>query len=141
MAQARSQFGPVGFLIRWIGALVLVGLSFNPAGYSYYHWLAGSGEQMLPLKALAGVVLVIGAVIYLRATVRSLGWLGIGLTLALLGTLVWLLVDMRWLDLGATGVGGWIAVVITATVLAVGMSWSHIRRRLSGQLDTDDVDE
>jgi len=26
-------------------------------------------------------------------------------------------------------------------ILAVGMSWSHIRRRLSGQADMDDVDE
>jgi hypothetical protein len=26
-------------------------------------------------------------------------------------------------------------------VLATGMSWSHIRRRLSGQADVDDVDE
>lgn len=141
MAQARLQFGPLGFLVRWLGALLLVGLCFNPAGYSYFHWLKSSGEQMLPLKALAGVLLLIGAVIYLRATVRSLGWIGIGLTLGLLGTLVWLLVDLRWLNLSATGVGGWLAVVITATVLAVGISWSHIRRRLSGQLDTDDVDE
>lgn len=141
MARARTQFGPLGFLVRWFGALLLVGLTFNPAGYSYFHWLKGSSEQQLPLKALAGVVLLIGAVVYLRATLRSLGWLGIALTLALLGTMVWLLVDLDWLNLSATGVGGWLAVVITATVLAVGMSWSHIRRRLSGQLDTDDVDE
>jgi len=29
---------------------------------------------------------------------------------------------------------------VFACVLAVGMSWSHIRRRVSGQFDTDDVD-
>ncbi len=141
MAQERRHFGPLNFLFRWGGALVLVGLIFNPVGYSYYHWLRDSGSEMLPLKVLAGVALLILAVIYLRATLRSLGWIGITLTLALLGALIWVLVDLRWLDLGASGVGGWLAVVISATVLAVGMSWSHIRRRLSGQLDTDEVED
>jgi hypothetical protein len=28
-----------------------------------------------------------------------------------------------------------------AAIMATGMSWSHIRRRMSGQLDVDDVDE
>ncbi len=141
MAQARGQFGPLGFLFRWIGALLLVGLSFNPAGYSYFHWVTDGGERMLPWKVLAGVVLLTVAVVYLRATLRSLGWLGIALTLGLLSALVWVLIDLEWLDLRASEVGGWLAVVIVATVLAVGMSWSHVRRRLSGQLDTDDVDE
>jgi Family of unknown function (DUF6524) len=30
---------------------------------------------------------------------------------------------------------------VVATILAIGMSWSHVRRRLSGQADVDDVDE
>ena len=137
----RKSFGPVSFGLRWLFALLLVGLVFNPTGFSYYHWLADGGREMLPQKFIAGVVLLIGAIIYLRATWRSIGWLGISLVLALLGGLVWLLVDMGWLDLGAADVVGWLTIVISSTILAVGMSWSHIRRRLSGQLDTDDVDE
>ena len=34
----------------------------------------------------------------------------------------------------------WLAalvLVLLATILAVGLSWSHIRRRLSGQVDMD----
>ena len=30
---------------------------------------------------------------------------------------------------------------IKDTILAIGLSWSHVRRRLSGQVDVDDVDE
>jgi len=30
---------------------------------------------------------------------------------------------------------------VAATILAIGLSWSHVRRRLSGQTDVDDVDE
>ena len=33
------------------------------------------------------------------------------------------------------------ALTIISIVLTVGMVWSHIRRRLSGQADVDDVDE
>jgi hypothetical protein len=29
---------------------------------------------------------------------------------------------------------------VVAIVMAVGMSWSHFRRRMSGQVDTDEVD-
>jgi hypothetical protein len=35
----------------------------------------------------------------------------------------------------------WIGLVMVATILAIGMSWSHVRRRLTGQADVDDVDE
>ena len=33
-----------------------------------------------------------------------------------------------------------LVLIIISAVLAVGMSWSHINRRLSGQVDTDEVD-
>ena len=141
MDRSTQNFGTLNFVIRWIGALLLVGLIFNPAGYSYFHWIRSGGEQMLPLKMLAGIALLIAVLIYLRATFRSIGWIGITLTLGFLGALVWLLVDLRWLNLGSSGAVGWLTVVICATVLAVGMSWSHIRRRISGQLDTDDTDD
>jgi len=35
----------------------------------------------------------------------------------------------------------WVVLVIVSLLLAIGMSWSHIRRRLTGQVDIDDVDE
>ncbi|MGB5773274.1 MAG: DUF6524 family protein [Sedimenticolaceae bacterium] len=32
-------------------------------------------------------------------------------------------------------------LVLLSAILAVGMSWSHIRRRLTGQIDVDEVDD
>jgi hypothetical protein len=29
---------------------------------------------------------------------------------------------------------------VLAGVLAIGMSWSHVRRKLSGQYDTDEIE-
>jgi len=33
-----------------------------------------------------------------------------------------------------------VPVLVLSLILATSMSWSHIRRRLSGQLDVDDVE-
>ncbi len=136
---ASSPLGFSGFALRWLAALGLTGAIFNPTGYSYFHWLNDSLTQQLPLKVMAGIVLLIGLVIFLRATWRSIGVLGIVLVMALMAALVWLLVDLSWLRLDGGSVLTWVALVIVATVLAVGMSWSHVRRRITGQIDGDDV--
>jgi hypothetical protein len=34
-----------------------------------------------------------------------------------------------------------VAELILSVVMAVGMSWSHVQRWLSGQVDVDDVEE
>ena len=58
----------------------------------------------------------------------------------------WVLINDRWyyyglLDTEETTVMTYIVLVLIATVMAVGISWSHVRRRVSGQADMDDVDE
>ncbi|MDH3474021.1 MAG: DUF6524 family protein [Rhodospirillales bacterium] len=154
---ARPSFSPASFLLRWLVALVLVFGTFNPTDYSYYHWVFGFGDAegvaegggpaggglggSLPLKILVGVALAILYVIYLRATWRSIGPIGIALAAALLGALVWLMIDIGLLNLDRPTVMTWVILFILATVLAIGISWSHIRRRVTGQADMDDVDE
>ena len=71
----------------------------------------------------------------------SMGWLGIILEIALFGSLVWLFVDLGWLSLSTEGNIAWVVLVALSLILAVGMSWSHIRRRLSGQFDVDEKDD
>ena len=43
----------------------------------------------MPLKVLAGILLLILYLIYLRATWRSIGPIGVSLAAALLATLIW----------------------------------------------------
>jgi membrane protein DedA with SNARE-associated domain len=71
----------------------------------------------------------------------SMGWLGITLGAALFGCLVWLMVDQGWLSLDSEGMIAWVVLVILSLILATGMSWSHIRRRMSGQFDVDEKDD
>ena len=36
---------------------------------------------------------------------------------------------------------GWVGImVVISDVLATGISWSHIRRRMTGQVDVDEVE-
>ncbi len=150
---ARPSFSLVSFLLRWLVALVLVFATFNPTDYSYYRWVVGMDGGMdagmdggmdggnLALKALAGVVLVILYVIYLRATWRSIGPIGVMLAATFLGALIWVTIDFGLLNLDRPTIMTWVLLFVLATILAVGISWSHIRRRVTGQADIDDVDE
>lgn len=137
----RSKFNATSFLLRWLVALILVFATFNPTDYSYYRWMIGLNGENLALKALIGVVLVILYVIYLRATWRSIGPIGVSLAAAFLGALIWVAIDFGLLNLAQPTIMTWILLFVLSTILAVGISWSHIRRRVAGQADIDDVDE
>lgn len=142
---AKQDFSWLNFFIRLLFALILVYATYNPSGYSVYHWaseaLAADPVAISPPLALSAVVLLIGWTVYLRATFRSLGLFGLALALAFFGIIVWWLIDLGWLDVNNVSIFTYIALFIMAAILATGMSWSHIRRRISGQADMDDIDE
>jgi Family of unknown function (DUF6524) len=130
-----------GFLLRFIFALMLVMLTYNPSGYSYSHWIENNFSSFGPLLGLAGMSLIIGWVIYLRATFRSLGLIGLILATLFFSSILWLFIDRGWLGLNNVTAMSWVILVLISAVLAVGISWSHIRRKWSGQIDSDDVDD
>ncbi len=138
----HKSFGATDFLWRLIAALVLVLLTFNPGGYSYFHWfkaaLAGEGAQAL--HYFMGVILLVGWSIFLIATGRSLGTFGTILSAALIGTGIWLLTDVGIISADSATAVTWLVLIALAILLAVGLSWAHIWRRLSGQLEVDDTD-
>jgi len=129
------------YLLRLIFALVLVFATYNPSGYSYYHWATENLGSIDPLVVLAGVALLIGWVMFIRATLRSLGTIGIILAVAFFGTIIWLVIDRGWLSADNVKVLTYLALFLLSAILATGMSWSHIRRRMSGQIDVDDIEE
>ena len=63
------------------------------------------------------------------------------LALALFAALIWLIVSWGWVTLSNTGAIVWIALVVLALILAVGMSWSHLYQRWSGQATVEDADD
>jgi len=135
-----NKFGWDEFLYRFVAALVLVFATYNPEGYSYYHWALENIETMTIVKAFIGVTLLIGWVILLRATLGSLGLIGLVLALSFFGLGTWALVDFFELDLKNLTVLSYLIEFVLSFVLSIGVSWSHVRRRVSGQVDTDEIE-
>ena len=131
----------MGFILRWLTALALLAATYNPTDYNYVKWVLGRGEGSISLMVLAGLLLLIGYIIYLRATLRSIGGFGMILVLALVGALLWVLYDFGLLALDNAGLNVWLGLFALSLVLGVGLSWSHVRRALSGQSDVDDIDD
>jgi hypothetical protein len=136
MARNDFTFGSLG--LRFAFSLALVFLTYNPSGYSWVGWLMS--ETPLVYKVAAGVVLLIGWAMFLRATWSSLGGLGTALASAFFGVIIWLLIEWGVLALDDSATFQWVLLFVLSGVLAVGMSWSHIRRKLSGQYDTDEIE-
>jgi hypothetical protein len=125
-ASPRLTLG--GFLARFLLALVVVGATYNPTPYCYYAWVKSTGFDWRPTTAFAGVVLLIGWFICLRLTLRSMGGIGFLLANAFLAALYWLLASWRWLPFDDVAALSWLGMFSVATILAVGMSWTHWRR-------------
>jgi len=69
------------------------------------------------------------------------GTLGVALAALLLGAIIWLLFDIGLLKADSVSAITWISLVCLAAVLAVGVSWSHVWRRVTGQINVEDVDD
>lgn len=135
---ARRDFTIVSFFVRFAFALALVFLTYNPSDYSWIGWL--DSDVAMVYKAVAGIILLIGWVMYGRATWNSLGPIGTLLAGSFFAIIIWLLVEWGLFTLDDATIVQWVVLFIVAGVLAVGMSWSHVRRRLSGQYDTDEIE-
>ncbi|NNJ98078.1 MAG: hypothetical protein HKP12_13070 [Gammaproteobacteria bacterium] len=135
-----SRFGWDSFLIRFIFATVIVFATYNPEGASYYDWIREEFPTFTVYKAFVGVLLIIGWIILIRATIGSLGAIGIILAVAFFGLLIWLMFDVFNIPTDSVRVVSYIIQVMIICVLSIGVSWSHIRRRISGQVDTDEIE-
>jgi multidrug transporter EmrE-like cation transporter len=125
--------------------LLLVYATWNPLGKSFVHWVilplvgrGGDAAASAPVKLLLAILLVIGWTIFLQATRRALGLAGAVLIAALCGAIIWLLTSWKVLALRGDAIAHAVLVSV-AILLTVGMSWSHLSRRLTGQIDADTV--
>ncbi len=136
-----NSFGADSFFMRWVLAVILVFGTYNPTPFSYVGWLLSEGFSFGPLPALAGLLLLSLWILFLRATFLSMGWLGITLGAAIFASMLWLLIDLGLLSLESTSMLTWLSLVVLSLLLGLGISWSHMRRRLTGQIDVDDVED
>jgi len=133
MAREGITWGGIG--IRFLFALFLVFATYNPDEYSFYHWSINNWQSDTALTALIGVVLLIGWAIFIRATLQSLGFIGLILATAFFGSLIWVIIDWGIIPTDNIKLLTYIVLFIASWILATGISWSFIRRKISGQYD------
>lgn len=144
---ASAGFSWSGFIARLAGALLLVFATYNPEGWSYFHWVfrprpgeTGLLHGFTPIKAFAGLGLVALWVVFLQATRRSLGAGGALLVTGLFGCTIWAMIYYGVISPTSSKAIAHIILIAVSLVLAIGLSWSHVTRKLTGQMDTDTVD-
>jgi len=90
---------PAGILVRMLAVALLISGTYNPSGYSYYHWAVHGAAGHWASKAVVGQLIVVALVFCTQATMRSLGLL-LGIPLVLLfGAGIWLLSNWGIVDL------------------------------------------
>jgi len=127
---------PIGILVRMLAVLFLVAATYNPSGYSYYHWAFRGSTDYWALKIFLGLLVIFGYVFCVYATWRSLRIMLSVPLLLLIVTSLWLLSDWGVIDLS-----DWLQRTLAlesslVVLLGTGVSFSLIRYRLSGQLDS-----
>lgn len=141
---ATSGMTAAGFLWRFVAALALVLFTYNPSGYSAWHWIrtaVGPDAEFGPLHLLLIGVLAAGWAVFLIATWRALGALGSVIAGLIVCALIWLFYDVGLLESNTVSAITWISLVALSAVLAVGVSWSHLWRRITGQFNVEDVND
>ncbi len=128
-----------GFLARWILAFGLLTASYNPTRWNYWLWSRENFSAETPMVVLGGLLLLTGYIIYLRATLRSIGLIGMGLVAAIVAASVWVLLDQGFVSLASPDIKVWITLIGLSFLLGIGLSWSHVRRAITGQSDMDDL--
>ena len=133
----NARISWLGVLVRLVGALAVVLLTYNPTGYSFYHWTLRDFANITAVKAFAGALLLVGWVICIRTALVSLGAIGLFLSALVLGTLIWVLTDYGILNPDRPSVGTWISLIAIGIILGIGLSWSLLRSRVTGQVEVD----
>ncbi|MEM1411734.1 MAG: DUF6524 family protein [Pseudomonadota bacterium] len=136
-----NTVGPVGFFSRWLFSLLLVLGTYNPTGYSFIGWTLGEETEFGPLIVIVGLLLLIGWIFLVKTTFDALGWLGVTLGAALFAAIIWFFIDIGWISMESTGVLTWLVLIVISLILAAGMAWSFFKRRLTGQINVDDVED
>jgi lysylphosphatidylglycerol synthetase-like protein (DUF2156 family) len=136
--------GWLGGVLRAIGPVIVVFLTWNPDGWSYYQWaiqpLVEGNGGFDAVKFLAGTLIIAAWVVILQATRRSMGPLGMLLVAAICAGVIWWLIGRGIVTARSSRGIANVVLISLGIVLSVGLSWSHISRRLTGQADTDVVD-
>jgi hypothetical protein len=128
------------FLARFLFSLALVFSTYNPSGYSFYHWITDIGAGLPSLKVIVALTLVMIYYAIFRvvfAAFRRSGLIVAGLAAGLLA------IELATVVAARRSQHSWhfyfllsqyVTLCAVAITLSFGVSWSHLIERLTGQL-------
>ena len=100
-----------------------------------------NGNAQLPLTLFLGLLLLVGYLIYVLATLRSIGGFGVILIAAIFTSGLWVLYSWGLLSLQNSALNTWLGLLALSLILGIGLSWSILRQKLSGQATVEEIDE
>ena len=129
------SFRPSSIVVRVFLVFGLVFSTFNPSGYSYFHWVMDIDSGQLLLKLAVGLGLAFCYWIVFSITCLALGVTG---GLLLLFLLIFSVGALWQLDIWPFNTLSWIIAVLSmvAVYFSVGVVYSPLRHRLSGQVQS-----
>ena len=141
--KSRDDSDLLSILLRIVAPLVIVLITYNPTGYCFYTWFSAAmaAGELGGIHFLALAVLLICWSILVVATWKSLDIYGVVLVCALLGAIIWVLIDWGLLRADSSNAIAWIVLVCGALILAVGLSWALIWHRITGQYSVDEIED
>ena len=136
---AVHQFDAMGFVVRWLMAFLLLAATYNPSGYSYFHWVMQDPPADRLFQGIVGSALMFCYFVFIDITRRSLHAFGL-LTVTIMCSLVavWLARE-GWVDVDRRAHFDLLVLGTIATVLAIGLSYSHVHYRLGGVKQVEEV--
>jgi Family of unknown function (DUF6524) len=136
---AGSTFSGSSLTVRLLFSLALVFVTYNPTGYSFYHWLSDAGSGPLSLKLLTALSLAMvyyAAFRIVLAAFRGSGIIVAALLVVLCVIELALLVPQPRESSWQVYVEGaqYVVLLAIAIIVSFGISWSSLIERLTGQL-------
>lgn len=121
------------FLVRWLLCGFVVFATYNPSGYSLFHWLQSSGADDLAIKAVISIALFWTYITLLSIARSAIGASGLYTAIVAVILLFYGLMDIDTSSETLLSFLRYIQLITLATALAFGVTWSKIRSTLIGQ--------
>jgi hypothetical protein len=137
---AKRIFTFSSLMARLAISLLLVFATFNPSGYSIYHWLIAAGSAPISLKLVVLIAVAMIAYTIFRVVFAAFRWSGLiaaSLAAAGAGLLVIPIAVPEPFESSESPILltiEYVAPTALALVIAFGLSWSYLIERLTGQL-------
>ena len=141
MINALRGSSPAVLFTRMLISAVVVFSSYNPSGYSVFHWVRDNENPTDAWVILGAIVAILANFALIIAAWKALGVVGTTIVLIFFGALVYLSLQEGWVESGNYASLQWLALILYSGFLGIGLSGAIIWRRVTGQVVTDEVDD